>query len=658
MRFSPWFSPIRTDWLGIVRLIAGRLVAGGLIAACLIALISACQTAPDQIMPTLMDLPTATDSPTPVEKGRIEFWQPAQAEFSPHEMMHLWRFEAQAGDRITLRTVDAGVRTLLRILDPSGDMLADTTDEPISVSGEYTVQVIRLGDETGSYQLGLSYSNQANPNDATQTPLPVVVGVPTPLPVSADLGTFIDELASGETKGGTLTTPENEHVYIFRAVPVSYASIEVVRVNGELDPFLTVYDSNGLLMAVDGQSDGDGRAVLHNLPLADEGYYTLQVSGKGFAGSYSVRWVRSDAPVVLTPQVEIITTPTPASLPIDPTPELVSASGRLLDHVVIQSQLENSNDLKRHSFVANAGSILTVGVVPVEGSALIPYVELYDPDGMLVSGVSGEMSGPGRAAIISAFTAVISGPHTMFVTALGETSGAYMAGYGTGSSFADRVRGEAQADASNLSQFVFPGERDVWTVNLRQGDVISLSVVGEGLLEPVLELVAENGDLLGIDFNSGGAQHPVINGVAIPRSGLYYIRVRPSVPESLGNYTLVWRYVSVAPTATPPVGTVRVMALQDSVSDGEYKFYPFQASRGQYLRIIAAGMSNTDFDPVISILDPQANVMIEGDDSQNSLNPVVYITIPADGTYAVRVNGYLRGGEFTLSVDDLIEVGS
>ena len=212
-------------------------ISGVPLYACLIALISACQTAPDQIMPTLMDLPTATDSPTPVEKGRIEFWQPAQAEFSPHEMMHLWRFEAQAGDRITLRTVDAGVRTLLRILDPSGDMLADTTDEPISVSGEYTVQVIRLGDETGSYQLGLSYSNQANPNDATQTPLPVVVGVPTPLPVSADLGTFIDELASGETKGGTLTTPENEHVYIFRAVPVSYASIEVVRVNGELDLF-------------------------------------------------------------------------------------------------------------------------------------------------------------------------------------------------------------------------------------------------------------------------------------------------------------------------------------------------------------------------------------------------------------------------------------
>ena len=105
------------------------------------------------------------------------------------------------------------------------------------------------------------------------------------------------------------------------------------------------------------------------------------------------------------------------------------------------------------------------------------------------------------------------------------------------------------------------------------------------------------------------------------------------------------------------MGTVRVMALDDSVSDGEYKFYPFQAQAGQYLRIIAAGTPNSDFDPVISILDPEANVIVEGDDSQNSLNPVVHVAIPADGTYAVRVNGYLQGGEFTLSVETLIEVG-
>jgi hypothetical protein len=173
----------------------------------------------------------------------------------------------------------------------------------------------------------------------------------------------------------------------------------------------------------------------------------------------------------------------------------------------------------------------------------------------------------------------------------------------------------------------------------------------------VLELVADNGDLVGIDYNSGGAQRPVINGVTIPRSGVYTIRVRPAVPQNLGNYTLTWRYISVAPTATPPVGTISVVALEDTIGDGEYKFYPFQAEAGQNLRITVSGSPNMNFDPVISILDPEAEVIAEGDDSQNSLNAIVFVEIPADGTYAVRVNGYLQGGDFSLLVDNLVEVG-
>jgi hypothetical protein len=630
----------------------------------LMILITACQSQAEpraeEALPTLMDLPTETVTPTPVEQGRIEFWQPVSAEFTAGEAVHLWSFVAQSGDRVSLRAVGSGVRVLLRILTPDGRELPDTNEELLSAAGDYTVQVIRIGDELGSYELGLSYSGQPNPNDATETPLPVIVGVPTPLPVSADLGTFIDELESGETLGGTLTTEDNQHVYIFKAPVEGYAAVEVTRVNGDLNPFLTIYDPDGRSIAVDGQSRGDGRALLQNLRMSrPEAYYTLQVSGKGFAGSYSVRWTRSDQALSLTPQVEIVTTPTPVTLPME-TPELVAdedTEGRLQDHVPVQALLEEPSDLKRHTFIANAGEILTAGVIPIEGSTLLPFVELYDPDGALVIGLSGETSGPSRAALIPTFTASMSGPYTLFVTAQGETSGAYIVGYGSGSTLVDRVRGDAMIDAPNSAQLVFPGDRDIWTVNLRQGDLISVSVVGEGLLEPVLELVAENGDLIGIDYNSGGAQRPVISGVTIPRSGVYYIRVRPATPQNLGNYTLTWRYISVAPTATPPVGTVSLVALDDTISDGEYKFYPFQAQTGQNLRITVAGAPNMTFDPVISILDSEAEVIAEGDDSQNSLNAIVYLRIPADGTYAVRVNGYLQGGDFSLLVDELIEVG-
>jgi hypothetical protein len=628
----------------------------------LLLLIAACQPLPEpaQALPTLMDLPTETMTPAPVEQGRIEFWQPVSAEFTDAEALHLWQFDAQSGDRVSLRAVGSGVRVLLKIFAPDGSELPDTTDELLATTGQYLVQVIRIGDAVGSYELGLSYSDQPNPNDATETPLPVVVGVPTPLPVSADLGTFIDELQSGETQGGTLTTEDNRHVYIFKAPLEGYAAVEVTRVNGDLNPFLTIYDPQGRSMAVDGQSDGDGRAMLQNLRINEpEAYYTLQVSGKGFAGSYSVRWTRSDVALSLTPQVEIVSTSVSAELPLV-TPELVAdedAEGRLQDHIPLQSLLEDPSDLNRHTFNAEAGEILTAGVIPAEGSALIPYVELYDPDGSLVVGMSGEVSGPSRAAVLPAFTAAMSGPYTLFVTAQGETSGAYTVSYGSGSTLADRVRGDAVIDAPNTSQLVLPGDRDIWTVNLRQGDMVSLSAVGEGLLEPVLELVAENGDLIGIDYNSGGAQRPVINGVTIPRNGRYTIQVRPATPQNLGNYTLTWRYVSVAPTATPPVGTVSLVALEDTISDGEYKFYPFQAQMGQNLRITVAGAPNMNFDPVVSILDPAAAVIAEGDDSQNSLNAIVYLRIPADGTYAVRVNGYLQGGDFSLLVDNLVEVG-
>jgi hypothetical protein len=41
---------------------------------------------------------------------------------------------------------------------------------------------------------------------------------------------------------------------------------------------------------------------------------------------------------------------------------------------------------------------------------------------------------------------------------------------------------------------------------------------------------------------------------------------------------------------------------------------------------------------------------LEGDDSPNSLNPYVEVTLPADGTYQIRVNGYLSSGDFRVIV--------
>jgi hypothetical protein len=131
-------------------------------------------------------------------------------------------------------------------------------------------------------------------------------------------------------------------------------------------------------------------------------------------------------------------------------------------------------------------------------------------------------------------------------------------------------------------------------------------------------------------------------------------RVWAARPATSGAYALVWRYIDVAPTPTPPEGTLPVLTLEDTVADQQYRFYPFQGQSGQRVRIRVIADDETPCDPVAVLLDPQANVVSEGDDSEGGgLNPIFEAQLPADGTYTVRVNGYQTGGDFTLIVEAL-----
>ena len=56
------------------------------------------------------------------------------------------------------------------------------------------------------------------------------------------------------------------------------------------------------------------------------------------------------------------------------------------------------------------------------------------------------------------------------------------------------------------------------------------------------------------------------------------------------------------------------------------------------------------FDPVAVLFDAEGNVIGEGDDSDGTLNPNFTVTLPRDGAYTLRVNGYLSGGAFDLWV--------
>ncbi|MBC7871477.1 MAG: pre-peptidase C-terminal domain-containing protein, partial [Chitinophagaceae bacterium] len=70
------------------------------------------------------------------------------------------------------------------------------------------------------------------------------------------------------------------------------------------------------------------------------------------------------------------------------------------------------------------------------------------------------------------------------------------------------------------------------------------------------------------------------------------------------------------------------------------------------VRIRVLATDGTTFDPVAALLDPAGTVIAEADDSEG-LNPVMTLELPADGTYSVRVNGYLTSGAYTVLVEEL-----
>ncbi len=60
------------------------------------------------------------------------------------------------------------------------------------------------------------------------------------------------------------------------------------------------------------------------------------------------------------------------------------------------------------------------------------------------------------------------------------------------------------------------------------------------------------------------------------------------------------------------------------------------------------------FDPVAALIGPDGSVIAEADDADDTLNPHFEMVLPVDGTYNVRVNGYMKGGPFTLTVTEIV----
>lgn len=617
----------------------------------------------DETLPTLIVLDDAqpaeeADAP-PVDgeqvaiAGLLDFWEPASGQIRPDQPA-LWRFRGSAGDQITLRVVAPGLEASLTLRADDGTPLGDGASIRADLPTTGVYEVIVSARRAGNYEIGLGYADRPNPADITTTPLPEVVGVPTPIPVYADLGTFISRLTHNNTVGGTKENNGENHIYTFDGEAGDYVQVEMNRVSGEIVPRITLFDPAGMPIATDSRS-GESGAMLRNIQLPAAGVYSVQTSSSG-PGGYSVRLLKYEQLAPVVPTLVEVPTETPIPTYDLPTAAPATSGMRLGDHQAVTGFLEGGG-VAIFSFDARAGEIYTIGASPFEGSGLLPEMEVSNPEGNIIARAQAGTSNAGGDALITSLLAEFDGTYTIFLRGEANSAGQYTLAYGRGSSWGEILRGEIPFDQRSEGVIARRGWRDVWTLELRAGDIVTAAVApGQGSnLDPVLELVhAATGEVIAADNNSGGQRSPLIRRAEIARTGVYLLRVRASQAASSGTYSLIWRYVNVAPTSTPPPASAPVLLLEDTIAENEYRFYPFQARAGQWMRIRVLAEEDSLFDPVAALLDANGDVLIEVDDTEGDLNPRFVYQIPADGTYNVRVNGYLSGGPYSVIVEELL----
>lgn len=628
----------------------------------LIMLFTACNDSGDNnqsddvsALPTRAELPSPdpNQQPTP-QPDLIEFWIPVQGELIVGEAS-IWRFVGQTGDNITLRAIAQGINTTLTLQGTDGNALAmgESIEATLPVQGLYTVLI--EGDLAGRYELGLGYADRPNPNDAT--PVPAVVGVPTPSVPFEGRGTFISNITSNNTIGGQLSESDQNHIYTFDGVVGEYIQLELNRVSGTIDPVITIYDPEGIPMAIDDNSGGERNAILRNIQIINEGLHTIQVNGDGFPGNYSLRLFVNSQAVPITPTTLPTPTPTPTINLLNPSPVPLQIGNRLEDHQLVLGMLDRPGDVVIHPFYLGVGQIVTIGVSPAIGSVVRPRIEVLNPEGVIVATATASTSNAGGDALITPLFAEIEGVYQIFVTGEDNVIGEYVIGFGSGSTWLNVIRGTVSADTPVEAIIERRGQRDAWLVALGEGDIISAAVSANdnSALDPILELVPVDDTpiIIAIDDNGGGDFNPLLNNIRITESGLYYLRIKASQAATIGSYTLIWRYVNRAPTATPFPATSPIITVDDFVTNDSYNFYPFQGNAGQIVRIEVIASEDSLLDPIVALVGIDGEVLLEVDDSEGDLNSRFTVTLPEDGTYNIRVNGYLSEGAFELTVEQL-----
>ena len=229
----------------------------------------------------------------------------------------------------------------------------------------------------------------------------------------------------------------------------------------------------------------------------------------------------------------------------------------------------------------------------------------------------------------------------------------------------------AQEDFGEALTFGVPASGRITASNPRttyffdglRGEVISIALdVTGGNLDPILTVLNPKSDVIVSVDDYQGSRAPGLSALRLPDSGRYRVivaRFGDVLGTTSGSFALEISRVGVSSASG---STLRYGdQVINSISNMNAQlYYSFRAQRGDIINVQMRRVSG-DLDPYLQIVDTDARVLADNDDTLGSPTPsdstITGLVIEADGTYVIVASRYGQAagtstGNFVLMLEE------
>lgn len=346
-----------------------------------------------------------------------------------------------------------------------------------------------------------------------------------------------------------------------------------------------------------------------------------------------------------------------------------AAAAALISGTEITDSISAPGEQDLYTFTANAGEGVQLQVADVAGTSLVPWVQVYAPDGSFVTSASG--STVASILLCSSCTSKLlqSGTYSVVVRD-GTQHGLQIGAYDLHFIHAPNANeGGALTSGSSLDDAIELGDLDSFTFTANIGESVHLQVADlAGTFAPYVLIYAPNGNFVTSGSGTAVAAIQLCPSCthSVTQNGTYTVVVSDWTQGNAqtGPYRLHFVHV---PDAIEDGSLVSGSSVEGEIELGDLDSYTFTANVGESVALQVADAAGT-FAPWAIVYAPNGNFVTSGYGSSVAsihLCPSCTHSLSQSGTYTVVVldgtQNSAQTGPYKLHfvrVPDAIESGA